>query len=109
MAHKTLPSDIVANAGFDRSEIRVGHRDHALSPGLFAVLGATTARMAQAIRVSIWSLGSARSRPDSQARQKICAGPMIWLKNSVAVIGNSTPLAIRGARQRSMPSARREF
>ena len=27
--------------------------------------------------------GSERSRPESQARQKICAGPMIWLKNSV--------------------------
>src|SRR3981081_351190 len=97
MAHKTLPSDIVANAGFDRSEIRVGHRGHALSPGLFAVLGATTARMAQAIRVSIWSLGSARSRPDSQARQKICAGPKIWLKKSGAVSGRNAPRSRSGA------------
>jgi hypothetical protein len=37
---------------------------------LWIASGATTARMAQAIRTSACSLGSARSRPDSQARQK---------------------------------------
>ena len=42
-------------------------------------------------QVSVWSLGSARSRPDSHARQKICAGPMIWLKNNAAVIGSNSP------------------
>ena len=34
---------------------------------------------------------------------------MIWLKNSVDVIGSNSPLTTSGARQRSTPSPRREF
>ena len=51
--------------------------------------------------MSACSRGSERSRPDSQARQNICAGPMIWLKNTVGVIGSNSPRATSGARHRS--------
>src|ERR1700738_152862 len=99
MGHKALTADIVADARRDRCEVGVEDSRHVVSPVLLTASGATTARIAHAIRMSVWSLGSERSRPDRKARQKICAGPMIWLKNNVGVIGSNSPRAISGARQ----------
>ena len=108
--HKSLASDIVANP-LSRSARSRGRdfRVHGVAPLCSAAPGATTARIAQEISASLCFLGSVRSRPDRKARQKICAGPMIWLRNRLAVIGNNSPRANSGARQRSMPSARCVF
>src|SRR5207253_10378693 len=75
MGHEALAADIVADAGRDRREVGIVNRTHKVSPGLWIASDATTARTAPAIRMSACSLGSVRSPPDSQARQKICAGP----------------------------------
>ena len=60
----------------------------------FPVRGAHRARPPRGSRrqsaMSVWSLGSARSRPESHAR-KNQAGPTIWLKNNAAVIGSNSP------------------
>jgi hypothetical protein len=65
--------------------------------------------MAQAISMSVWSLGSERSRPESHPRQNICAGPITWLKNTSEVIGSNSPRSTSGARHCSTASASREF
>ena len=94
MRHETLTADAVADARRDRGKLGISVRRHFFSP---LISGVTSARMAQAISVSACARGSDWSRPDSQARQNTCAGPTIWLKNSVALIGNNSPRAISGA------------
>jgi hypothetical protein len=107
MGHEALAADIVADA------VAIGAKSGSLFAFRFLpVCGSHQApppRGSQAIRMSACALGSARSRPDSHARQKICAGPMIWLKNSDEVIGSNSPRSTSGARHRSTASARREF
>src|ERR1700682_4305526 len=109
MAHESLGGDALADSLRDRREVQIEVRSHDMPPVFRAASAATSARIAQAIRMSAWCLGSERSRPDSHARQKICAGPMIWLKNNVDVIGSSSPRAVKGARPLSLPFVRRAF
>ena len=113
MAHKSLPADTVADSLCDRREVRIDARFGIRVMACLRCLQWLAARPARGSRRRSGcrpeACGSVRSRPDSQARQKICAGPMIWLKNSVGVIGSNSPRAISGARQRSTPSPRREF
>ena len=52
MGHEALAADIVADTGRDRREVGIVTRTHTVSPGLWIASGATTARMAQAIRMS---------------------------------------------------------
>jgi hypothetical protein len=77
--HESLLADAVSNTLRDRREVRIEIGGHGVLSQVQEFQVGVSARIAQAINVSAWFLGSESSRPDSQARQNICAGPIIWL------------------------------
>jgi len=74
---KSLPADALADSLCDRGEVQIEiHVEISSLTWLqFSerLSGATSARMAQAIECRPVAWGSAGSRPDSHARQNICA------------------------------------
>jgi hypothetical protein len=69
----------------------------------------TTNRIAHCESIGAYLRGSARSRPDSHARQNICAGPMIWLIRIEIGISRATPDATSGSNQLAIPFRKASF